>query len=399
MPRLFGADGPALAAHHLQFGSLPKIGTTELIPLLDAARLSGRGGAGFPTGRKIASVNGAKPIVVANGAEGEPLSAKDAVLLRRAPHLVLDGLQLAADAVTADKVYVYLPAHATAAVTYALTERRRAGIDRRKTVVVEAPDMFVAGEESAVVRRIEGGPALPRDRTVVTSVSGVHGRPTLVNNVETLAHIALIARYGSDWFTSVGGHADPGSMLVTLSGAVAKRGVVEVPTGALLTDLIERTSATDPKTVRAVLVGGYHGRWIHASAFGSTPVSGVGIVHALGRNECGLAHTAGIVSYLADQSARQCGPCRIGLPRLAHLLGGLAADGADDTCLREIRRLVDLVDGRGACRHPDGSVRMIRSALDTFADDIENHRNRRCEAAVPMSYLGNRHLAVEAGAT
>ena len=217
MPRLFGADGPALAAHHLQFGSLPRISTTELISLLDAARLSGRGGAGFPTGRKIASVNGAKPIVVANGAEGEPLSAKDAVLLRRAPHLVLDGLQLAAEAVTADKVYVYLPAHATAAVTYALTERRRAGIDRRKTVVVEAPDMFVAGEESAVVRRIEGGPALPRDRTVVTSVSGVHGRPTLVNNVETLAHIALIARYGSDWFTSVGGHADPGSMLVTLS--------------------------------------------------------------------------------------------------------------------------------------------------------------------------------------
>ena len=150
----------------------------------------------------------------------------------------------------------------------------------------------------------------------------------MVNNVETLAHIALIARFGSDWFRSVGDHADPGSMLVTLSGAVTKRGVVEVPTGALLTDLIERTSATDPTTVRAVLVGGYHGRWIHASAFGSTRLSraapswqpGVGIVHALGRNECGLAHTAEIVSYLADQSAGQCGPCRIGLPRLAHLL-------------------------------------------------------------------------------
>ena len=117
MPRLFGAGGPALAAHHLHFGSLPKISTTELISLLDAARLSGRGGAGFPTGRKIASVNGAKPVVVANGAEGEPLSAKDAVLLERAPHLVLDGLQLAADAVKADKVYVYVPAHATAVVT------------------------------------------------------------------------------------------------------------------------------------------------------------------------------------------------------------------------------------------------------------------------------------------
>lgn len=399
MPRLLGAGGPALAAHHLQFGSLPKINAPELISLLDAARLSGRGGAGFPSGRKIASVTRAKPVVVANGAEGEPLSAKDAVLLRRAPHLVLDGLQLAADAVAADKVYVYLPAHATAAVMYALTERRRAGIDRRKPVVVEAPDTFVAGEESALVRRIEGGPARPRDRTVVTSVSGVRRRPTLVNNVETLAHIALIARFGSDWFTSVGDHADPGSMLVTLSGAVAKRGVVEVPTGALLADLIERTSATDPKTLRAVLVGGYHGRWIPAGAFGSTPVSGVGIVHALGLNECGLAHTAAIGAYLAGQSAGQCGPCRIGLPRLAHLLDGLAAGGADDSALREIGRLVDLVDGRGACRHPDGTTRMIRSALDTFADDIEHHRHRRCEAAVPMAPLGNRHLAMEAGAT
>jgi len=204
----------------------------------------------------------------------------------------------------------------------------------------------------------------------------VRGRPTLVNNVETLAHIALIARFGPSWFRSVGGRDNPGSMLVTLSGAMAKRGVVEVPAGALLASMVPR-----PETVRAVLVGGYHGRWIPASALNSTGVSGVGIVHVLGIDECGLARTADIADYLASQSARQCGPCRIGLPRLAELLGKLANERAVNTHVREIRRLVGLVEGRGACRHPDGTARMIRSALETFSADIEHHRHRSCEAA------------------
>ncbi|MFG1930658.1 NADH-ubiquinone oxidoreductase-F iron-sulfur binding region domain-containing protein [Mycobacterium sp. NPDC048908] len=392
MPRLLAAAGPALAAHHHQFGAMPEISGPELISALDAAQLSGRGGAGFPAGRKIASVTGGKPAVVANGAEGEPLSSKDAILLTEAPHLVLDGLDLAARAVGADDIFLYLPAHVVAAVTRALDERRAARLDRRQPTVVEAPNTFVAGEESALIRRIEGGPALPRDRTIVTAISGVRGRPTLVNNVETLAHIALIARFGPGWFRSVGDRDDPGSMLVTLSGAVTKSGVVEVPTGTLLAGLIERSGATDPKVVRAVLAGGYHGTWISASAFDTTPASGVGIVHALGRGECGLSRTAAIADYLANESARQCGPCRIGLPRLAHLLDKLAHGRVDNTCIREIHRVVNLVEGRGACRHPDGTARMIRSALEVFSDDIEHHRHRRCAAV-------DDHLATEATAT
>lgn len=381
MPRLLAAGSPALAAHYQQFGALPGIGGRELVSALDAAGLSGRGGAGFPAGRKMAAVTGDKPVVVANGAEGEPLSRKDAVLLTKAPHLVLDGLELAARAVKATDVYLYVSAHARVAVADALDERHAAGTDRYQPRVVEAPDTFVAGEESALVRRIEGGPALPRDRTVVTATSGVRGRPTLVNNVETLAHMALIARFGPQWFRSVGNPDDPGSMLVTLSGGVSRRGVIEVPTGTSVAGLIEGGGATDPRTIRAVLVGGYHGQWIPANAFDATPVSGAGIVHALEKGKCGLACTAAIADYLAAESARQCGPCRIGLPRLAQLLDKLAYDRVDNTCIREIRRLVHLVDGRGACRHPDGTARMISSALDTFADDIEHHRRRRCAAA------------------
>ena len=377
--RLLGAQGPGLTAHQSHFGPVPQVGP-ELVAAIAEAGLSGRGGAGFPTARKMGAVTGAKPVAVGNGAEGEPLSRKDAMLLTRAPHLVIDGLEAAAAAVGADKLYLYVHADAIPAVTTALAERPN------RITVVQAPDTFVAGEESAVVRRIEGGPALPRDRVVPTAISGVRGRPTLVNNVETLAHIALIARYGAAWFRSVGDPDEPGTMLVTLSGAVDNQGVLEVPTGTALTDII------DPRGVSAVLVGGYHGSWLLADSFAGARLSrsglkelgaspGAGIVHALGRTECGLARTAEIVGYLADESARQCGPCLNGLPRLAELVEELAYGRANDAVAKEIRRIVRLVDGRGACRHPDGSARLIRSALRAFAADIELHHHDRCTAA------------------
>ena len=390
MPRLFAAQGSTLAEHRARFGELPSVGK-DLIPMLSAAGLSGRGGAGFPSGRKMASVTGSKPVVVGNGSEGEPLSRKDAQLLTRAPHLVLDGLDAAAAATGADRVYLYVHADAVPAVSRALDERRAASLDPHRVIVVEAPDRFVAGEESAAIRKIEGGPALPRDRTVLATKSGIRGRPTLVNNVETLAHMALIARFGSEWFRSVGDADDPGTMLVTYSGALHKHGVVEVPTGTLLTGLLEHAGGTDPGTIRAILIGGYHGSWLPATAFvgarlsrsglkslGATP--GAGIVHALGMAECGLAETAQISAYLADQSARQCGPCLNGLPRIAELLHELAHGRTTDQLVKEIRRVTALVDGRGSCRHPDGTARMIRSALSTFAAEIELHQHRRCVA-------------------
>jgi len=390
MPRLFAAAGSTLAEHHARFGELPSLGT-DLIPMITDAGLSGRGGAGFPSGRKMASVTGSKPVVVGNGSEGEPLSRKDAQLLTRAPHLVLDGLDAAAAAVGADKAYLYVHTEVAPTVTRALDERRAVGLDPNRVTVVEAPDRFVAGEESAAIRRIEGGPALPRDRTVLATASGVRGRPTLVNNVETLAHMALIARYGSQWFRSVGDESDPGTMLVTYSGALRKHGVVEVPTGTELTELIEHAGGTDPGTVSAVLIGGYHGSWLSAGVFAGLRLSrsglksveaspGAGIIHALGISECGLSHTAEIARYLAEQSARQCGPCLNGLPRVAELLRDLAHGRATDSLVKEIRRVTAMVDGRGACRHPDGTARMIRSALRTFATEIELHQRRRCVA-------------------
>lgn len=400
--RLFAASGPSLREHHARFGRLPIDAAATLTTELDAAGLTGRGGAGFPTGRKIASARGGKPVVIGNGAEGEPLSGKDAMLVARAPHLILDGLQLAAAAVGADKVYLYLPTHAMSIARSALRERVAAGVDRHRVLVVEAPDAFVAGEESAVVRRIEGGRAIPRDRKVPTSTAGVRGRPTLVNNVETLAHVALIARYGPDWFRSVGALDEPGTMLVTLSGAVSRRGVLEVPTGTPLIDVLARGGCTDLRTVGAVLLGGYHGSWIPTEVaaalelsraslvpFGASP--GAGVVYVLPADRCGLARTSGILGYLADQGARQCGPCLNGLPRLATLFDELACVRVDDGLVDEVHRMLGLVEGRGACRHPDGTVRLARSALSTFAEDVAQHRTRRCTAAQAAAQDVHRH--------
>lgn len=387
--RLLAAPGPDLTDHLDCFGELPTT-TAKFISVVQASGLSGCGGAGFPTGRKMASVTRRRPVVIGNGAEGEPLSRKDVTLLTRAPHLVLDGLAVATATIGAEEAYLYVHAEACTAVNRALAERRAAGLDAHRVTVVQAPDRFVAGEESAAIRHIGGGQALPRDRTEVSSTAGLRGRPTLVNNVETLAHLALIARYGSDWFRSVGDPHEPGTMLVTLSGAL-DNGVVEIPTGVPIADLLDEAGG-NPRTVRAVLIGGYHGTWLTAAEFDSARLSrsalkqlgaspGAGIIHALDHTECGLRRTAEIAGYLAEQSARQCGPCRNGLPRLAALLDELAFGRASDDVVREIRRMARLVDGRGSCRHPDGTARMIRSALHAFFADVELHCRRSCAAA------------------
>jgi NADH:ubiquinone oxidoreductase subunit F (NADH-binding) len=244
---------------------------------------------------------------------------------------------------------------------------------------------------------------------VAPSTSGVRGRPTLVNNVETLAHVALVARYGHDWFRSIGDPAEPGTMLVTLSGAQPRRRVVEVPTGTPMTEVLAHGGVMGLGGVGAVLVGGYHGTWLTAAAVGGARLSraslarwgaspGAGVVHVLSIDECGLARTADIVAYLAEQSARQCGPCLNGLPRLAELFDELAYGRVTDSLMAELCRMLGLVDGRGSCKHPDGTVRLARSALDAFAADIALHRAGQCTAALTTAHHDDRRRRVAGSA-
>jgi NADH:ubiquinone oxidoreductase subunit F (NADH-binding) len=390
--RLTAAAADTYRAHLDVLGPLPAVSGAQLIAMTTAAGLTGRGGAAFPVGRKLAAVQaGGRGVVVANGAEGEPASSKDRALLAQAPHLVLDGLALAARAVGATSAFLYAPRDLLdGRVAGALRERR----DDIAVRTVEAVHTFVSGQSSAVVAAINGARPVPTTTPPSMHRHGVDGRPTLVQNVETLAELALLARYGPDWFRALGTSDEPGTRLLTISGAVRSPGVYEVAGGTALGSVLDLAGGV-AAPVQALLVGGYHGGWVpwnattatlpHSRAalapYGADP--GAGVVVALSSARCGVQAGAEIAAYLAGQSAGQCGPCVNGLPAVAEQLARLAAGRATPSAVRELHRIVGLVEGRGACHHPDGTARLVRSTLATFAGEVELHLGGRCSAAGP----------------
>jgi NADH:ubiquinone oxidoreductase subunit F (NADH-binding) len=399
--------GPDVAAgaerlddHLHRLGPLPALGARHTLPaVLEAAGLLGRGGAGFPVGRKWASVaarsGGADAVVLANGAEGEPLSQKDRLLMAVRPHLVLDGAELAADAVGAARIVVYVGeehGRAQQALRRALAERaahRGRGAVPRVDLVL-APARYVSGEESAAVHFVDAGDARPTTTPPRPYEQGIGRRPTLVQNVESLAHAALIARRGDAWYREVGEGTTRGTALVTIGGA-GKNGVREIPLGMSIGDLAATVDA--PRDAQALLLGGYFGGWIGARVAWDLALEpgalrragtafGCGVVAFLPSNACGVATTARILDYMAGQSAAQCGPCVFGLRAIADATHRISTRRAASDDLARIERWSRQLAGRGACRHPDGAAGLLLSALDTFGEEFRRHqRSRTCTFA------------------
>ncbi len=405
LPRLL-AGAPAAGfepvhAHLERLGRLPRLddgARDTFLAEVERAGLLGRGGAGFPTARKLRAVAaGRRPVVVANGAEGEPAAGKDALLLRSVPHLVLDGLQLAARAVGARSAYLAVHRGSSSAqgvVRRAVAERQAVGLDEVEVSVVTVANRFLSGEESALVNAVDGGPAVPRSTPPRVFEKGVAGRPTLVQNVETLAHLALIARYGSRWFRRIGTADEPGSFLATVSGAVRRPAVVEVAFGTSIREVIAAAGGVSQR-VQAFLLGGYHGSWAPAR-IADLPMTradlreagaslGAGVVVAVPAGACALRETARVARYLADEGAQQCGPCLNGLPAIASTLERLADGSGGATARAALERYAGMVAGRGACHHPDGVVRLVRSALTVFKADVARHEaGRACPPRPPV---------------
>jgi NADH:ubiquinone oxidoreductase subunit F (NADH-binding) len=403
LPRLLAGltpDAPMTLEQHLAaHGPLPLLVDPEqLISEVARAGLHGRGGAGFPMARKLQAVaDGRSAVVIANGAEGEPASAKDRVLLERAPHLVLDGVELAVQTVGAEEAIVCVPEGSSAQRTIAdaLAERPRTRRKDGSISIEPIPARYVAGEETALVQHLGGGPALPTVTPPRPFERGVRGRPTLIQNVETLAQLALLARHDAGWFRAIGTDTEPGSMLITLLGGVARPAVYEIAIGMPLGQLIELAGgATD--AVSAVLVGGYFGAWIpgefahdltldRASLGAAGGSLGCGIVAVLPQRSCGVAETARVIDYLARESAGQCGPCVFGLAAIAdgvaQLARGQARGRAGSETKATLQRWTMEIAGRGACRHPDGAGRFLRSALAVFAQELDDHAHHgACDA-------------------
>jgi NADH:ubiquinone oxidoreductase subunit F (NADH-binding) len=382
----------SLAAHQHRLGPLPTPPPGELIAELEASGLLGRGGAGFPVGRKWRSVAGRASggaVVLANGAEGEPLSLKDRSLMVAQPHLVIDGALLAAQEVGADDIIFYVGVEhqaAEAALRHALAERPDV---RGRARIIAAPIGYVSGEESAAVHFVNTGDARPTTTPPRPFERGVGGRPTLVQNVESLALAALIARRGNDWYRGLGHPRGIG--LITVSGEVNRSGVQEIDLGSTLGDAAAAAGGLRGE-VQAVLVGGYFGGWADVERHWNMPLDaesmrvrgqtlGCGVVHFVSAQTCGVDATARILAYLASQSARQCGPCVFGLSAIAGATRRLAARSPEANDLERIVRWSGQLAGRGACRHPDGAVGLLRSSLDVFAADFAEHQRRRCLTA------------------
>ena len=364
-PPLHG-DIESLAGHREHRGEPVFTGRAFADALSDSG-LTGRGGAHVPAAWKITAAYESGPggTVVINGAEGEPGSAKDMALLQTRPHLVLEGALAVAAAIRASEVVIWLheSAAASRASMAAAVRERRNGIDMRVRMLL-APEGYVGGEASSVISAVRGGPALPqfsRDRVRPWG----EGPAVLVHNAETQARLGLLALGANPVATS----------LVTIAESAApldfrRRTVLETDATMTFADVLREADAPQPQ---AVLLGGMGGTWVPWADLAGMAVDpwelraaglslGAGILHLLPKGRDGLTESVAILDWLAEQSARQCGPCVFGLPALADAVRRTAR-GRDGS---EARRISDLISGRGACRHPDGAVRMAMSAQEVF---------------------------------
>ena len=385
------AEGPEpLAQHLVRLGPVPPMSAAQIVLAVEESGIEGRGGGGFPLWRKLSAARdaGGDPFLVVNCSESEPASRKDHVLCTLRPHLVLDGAAAMARSIGALEVTVHLHASSRDAVAaMRAAVRQREGLRGDPVWGLSlGPGGYVSGEASAVARFLHEGVALPQFSPIPLAQRGPSGRPTVVSNAETAGHVGLLLRLGAPAWRAAGPGESPGPHLVTLAGAVARPGrVLEVIGRATIGDILYAQGVLAPPL--GVLVGGYAGTWVPGhvawdtawepaalAAVGAT--RGCGLIGVLPEGSCGLAETASLVRYLAGQSAGQCGPCVHGLPALADDVSALAAGRRGrHRAIGRLRTTLAALPGSGACRHPDGTVRLVQSALEAFDDDVRRHRS------------------------
>jgi len=373
----------------------------ELVAEIERAGLRGRGGAGFPTATKwqsVRSADGTPHHIVINAEEGEPASEKDRWLLVHRPHLVLDGALVAAIAIGAEHLWIYVSDDLAAEVIRAALEELAR--DAPTTVHMRLPSIsvvmtnrtYVAGEETAAVRAINGGPALPTAKPPRPYESGVEGQPTLVQNPETLAHVALIARSGAAWFRTVGTASSPGTFLLTLRGDCAATGLHEVEFGMTLRDIIAqgRLGGEGQPDPAGFIIGGYFGGMVGRRAIdfpleydalrAEDLMLGCGAITAIGQERCVVGIAVALLEFFAEEGAKQCGVCVRGTEALRDTALRLHRGRADGGETALLARFSKAVRGRGACALPDGAANVATSLCREFPDAISAHEAGSCVA-------------------
>jgi NADH:ubiquinone oxidoreductase subunit F (NADH-binding) len=375
-----------------------ELGYEALVALCARHDLRGRGGSGFPLARKLravreeASRRGCRPQVVVNGAEGEPASVKDRVLMMRRPDLVLEGAQLVATALDAARTQLYVAADECRSVLAdaAGTHRPEGG----SLAVFAAPHGYVTGEESAVVRALNGGPAKPTAKPPRPFESGVDGAPTLVTNVETLAQLARLARAERE--KGVHGTAIAPTVLLTVSADRGTPHLVEVPEDVTLREVLEWLSLWPVAGLPTVILGGFFGGVADESAF-DVPLRhealraagsslGCGIVVVL-EDTCPVTAAAEILGYLDLENAQQCGPCFRGIPAMLAVVKTLADGTADRNDLHRLQQWSQTLRGRGACGTLDAACGVVAGLLEQRGLLVERHLTKPCPACAARPQL------------
>jgi NADH:ubiquinone oxidoreductase subunit F (NADH-binding) len=398
-------------AEYLKAGGYqPLLDGDALLEQVDLSGLLGRGGAAFPLGTKLRTVRdagrrGTETVVVANGEEGEPASVKDRWLLRNRPHLILDGLRLASAIVGARRAYVYVSDQRSAAVvTAALSELDPATLGETSVEVVTVEPGYVAGEETAAVRYLNGGPAKPTDKPPRPFEEGVSGLPTMVSNVETLANLPYIHEHGSQRFRSVGTPMSPGTFLATITGGGRPAALYEIPHGAAFSELLT-VHGIPAEAVRGALMGGYFAGLVNTDILDATldhenirrlgSGLGCGAISIL-TDDCPVAVTASVMSYFDRENAGQCGSCFNGTAAMAAVTSALRDGAASDEDVARLQRWSVVLRGRGACGTLDGATNVAASLLRQFPQLIARHLADDCESCRTDAFDAVRPYEVEA---
>jgi NADH:ubiquinone oxidoreductase subunit F (NADH-binding) len=398
------AAGAWAAWRRVRTGLTPE----AVVRIVGDSGLRGRGGAGYPTGlkwRSCASSEDRQRHVVANGFEADPGAQLDRALMERDPHAVVEGVTLAAYAVGARRATIavnagyVLAARRLRAAVAAAEERGHLGANAGGTghglsvEVREVAGSFVVGEETVLLRALEDRRAQPDQRPPYPTERGLWGRPTVVNNVETLAAVPWIVANGAESYAGIGAPMAPGTTLVQVTGAVARPGIVEAPTGTTLREIIERAAGGPTGTLKAVLVGGPSGGFLPPAGL-DTPLSyvpladagaivGSGTVLVIDTTACIVDLAALMTRYLGDQACGKTIPCRIGTRRLAELGEGFCGGRSRPSDPRLLLDLAaDIRDG-ALCGLEATAVNPLMTGMRYFSEEFEDHIVRgSCPAGV-----------------
>lgn len=391
-------DYIAVGGYRSLYHVIHEMTPAEVINAITRSGLRGRGGAGYPTGLKWATVAkspGERKFVICNADEGDPGAFMDRSILESDPHLVLEGMAIAAYAVGAEQGFIYVRGEYPLAIERlqkAIAQARRhgllgaqifeSGFNFRVDIRVGA-GAFVCGEETALIASIEGRRGQPRPRPPYPAESGLWGMPTLINNVETFANVTAIIEKGPEWYSSIGTEKSKGTKIFALTGKIRNTGLIEVPMGITLREIVEEMGGGTPdgSPVKAVQTGGPSGGCIPASLF-DTPVdyeslAAVGSIMGSGGMVVMDAHTDMVdvarfyMEFCKDKSCGKCIPCRVGTVQLFNMLTKLRNGQAKPSDLSKIEELCELMRETSLCGLGQSAPNPVLSTLHYFRHEYE----------------------------